>query len=209
MLSLLLCSFIGILLRRKIKKEKLNLASDQFKLEDVRKSLEEVKILTEQFKIDRDVKCHELMYHTHRIVCSGFNTEDSPWVMPRVPPEEVMRDVLPQSFQTFADNFNRMARWSKGQYYLTKALTILFYPCYWYYMDLVKKKKYRQLQRQLEEAREFNLINNYDCEDKDIITVKLSKNKDYTICYLDFFRYERADLRYFTLSSPFLMYLSG
>lgn len=76
-------------------------------------------------------------------------------------------------------------------------------------MDLVKKKKYRQLQRQLEEAREFNLINNYDCEDKDIITVKLSKNKDYTICYLDFFRYERADLRYFTLSSPFLMYLSG
>ncbi len=41
------------------------------------------------------------------------------------------------------------------------------------------------------------------------MTIKFSKNKDYTNCYLDFFVYERADLKYFSLASPFILYLSG
>lgn len=53
------------------------------------------------------------------------------------------------------------------------------------------------------------MLNNYDYEDRSIITIKFSKNKDYTNCYLDFFVYERADTRYFNLLSPFLIYLSG
>jgi hypothetical protein len=61
----------------------------------------------------------------------------------------------------------------------------------------------------LEHAKDYNLINNYDYEDRSIVTIKFSKNKDYTNCYFDFFVYERADTKYFTLSSPFILYLSG
>lgn len=76
-------------------------------------------------------------------------------------------------------------------------------------MDKVKHRKFNRLLTKLEHAKDYNLLNNYDYEDRSIITVKFSKNKDYTNCYLDFFVYERADYRYFTLSSPFLIYLSG
>jgi hypothetical protein len=41
------------------------------------------------------------------------------------------------------------------------------------------------------------------------VTIKFSKNNDCTNCYLDFFVYDRADTKYFTLSSPFILYLSG
>ncbi len=61
----------------------------------------------------------------------------------------------------------------------------------------------------LQNSIDYNLINNYDYEDRSIVTIKFSKNKDYTNCYLDFFVYERADLKYFSLSSPFILYLSG
>lgn len=83
------------------------------------------------------------------------------------------------------------------------------YPVYWYYLDKIKKKKYKRLYNLLENAIDFNLINNYDYEDRSIVTIKFSKNKDYTNCYLDFFVYERADLKYFTLASPYILYLSG
>ena len=42
-----------------------------------------------------------------------------------------------------------------------------------------------------------------------MVTIKISKNTDYTICYLDFLVYERADIKYFQLSSPFIISLSG
>lgn len=61
----------------------------------------------------------------------------------------------------------------------------------------------------LQNSIDYNLINNYDYEDRSIVTIKFSKNKDYTNCYLDFFVYERADLKYFSLASPFILYLSG
>jgi len=61
----------------------------------------------------------------------------------------------------------------------------------------------------LQSAKDYNLINNYDYEDKSIVTIKFSKNKDYTNCYLDFFLYQKADIKYFKLSTPFLIYLSG
>ena len=61
----------------------------------------------------------------------------------------------------------------------------------------------------LEESKEFNLINNYDFEDKNMITIKISKNTDYTICHLDFMVYDYKDLKYFNLSSPFVISLSG
>ena len=61
----------------------------------------------------------------------------------------------------------------------------------------------------MEESKEFNLINNYDYEDKNMVTIKISKNTDYTICYLDFMVYNRPDLRYFNLTAPFVISLSG
>jgi hypothetical protein len=76
-------------------------------------------------------------------------------------------------------------------------------------MDLVKKRKYGKLLTKFEHAKDYNLLNNYDYEDRSILTIKFSKTKDYTNCYLDFFVYERAETRYFTLSSPFIKYFSG
>ena len=42
-----------------------------------------------------------------------------------------------------------------------------------------------------------------------MITIKISKNTDYTICHLDFMVYDYKDLKYFNLSSPFVISLSG
>lgn len=53
----------------------------------------------------------------------------------------------------------------------------------------MKKRKYKKLWMLLENAIDFNLINNFDYEDRSIVTIKFSKNKDYTNCYLDFFVY--------------------
>ena len=41
------------------------------------------------------------------------------------------------------------------------------------------------------------------------LKIKISKNKDYTIVYLDIFNYLKADLKYFTLTCPYIIYLSG
>ncbi len=68
-------------------------------------------------------------------------------------------------------------------------LLYTIYPLHWFYYDLVKKRKYRKLCNLLHEFREYNLINNFEFEDKDLITLKFSKNKDYTSCYIDFFFY--------------------
>lgn len=148
------------------------------------------------------------MYHAHRISCFGSNSENSPWVLPVTVPSEVKKFVLPQVYMSFAENFNREARWTRVEYWLS-LLSSLVYPVYWFYLDKIKKKKYKKLQHMLESAISYNLINNYDYEDRSIVTIKFSKNKDYTNCYLDFFVYERADLKYFNLSSPFILYLSG
>ena len=91
---------------------------------------------------------------------------------------------------------------------LLKVLGI-FYPLYWFYYDHCKKGKYIKLVSLLEESKEFNLVNNYDFEDQNMVTIKISKNTDYTICYLDFLLYERADLKFFNLASPFIISLSG
>jgi hypothetical protein len=129
-------------------------------------------------------------------------------VLPSTAPAEVRRYVLPQVYCSFAENFNAAARWNRSEYWLA-LLSSLVYPVYWYYLDRVKKRKYKKLHILLENAIDYNLINNYDYEDRSIVTIKFSKNKDYTNCYLDFFVYERADLKYFTLSSPYILYLSG
>lgn len=42
-----------------------------------------------------------------------------------------------------------------------------------------------------------------------MVTIKISKNTDYTICYLDFMVYDRADTKYFNLNSPFIISVSG
>jgi len=86
---------------------------------------------------------------------------------------------------------------------------MLIYPLYWWWLDKVKKKKYSKLTTRFEHAKDYNLLNNYGYEDRSILTIKFSKTKDYSNCYLEFFVYERADIRYFTLASPFLVYFSG
>lgn len=61
----------------------------------------------------------------------------------------------------------------------------------------------------LDESKEFNLINNYDFEDQDMVTIKISKNTDYTICNLDFLLYKGVDLKYLQLNEAFMITLSG
>ena len=56
-------------------------------------------------------------------------------------------------------------------------------------MDRIKKRKYKNLLTKFEHAKDYNLLNNYGYEDKSILTIKFSKTKDYTNCYLDFFVY--------------------
>ena len=60
-----------------------------------------------------------------------------------------------------------------------------------------------------EENREVNFINNYDYQDKQLMMMKLSKNADYTHCYMDFFLYEKTDLKYIKLTTPYIVWLSG
>ena len=88
-------------------------------------------------------------------------------------------------------------------------LALLIYPLHWYYYDRIKKLKFKKLSALLEESKEFNLINNYDFEDKNMVTIKISKNADYTICNLDFMVYDRANTKYFDLSSPYIITISG
>jgi hypothetical protein len=123
-------------------------------------------------------------------------------------PDDIKKYVHCQVFRNFAESFNQEAKWTNAEYWITK-LSLAIYPLYWYYLDLVKKRKFKALLLKLEHAKDYNLIKNHVYEDRSIITIKFSKNKDYTNCYLDFFVYERADIRYFNLSSPFLLYLSG
>ena len=112
------------------------------------------------------------------------------------------------AYENFAKKFNQTAKWTKLEIIVSK-LFYLVYPLHWFYYDKVKKRKYKKLCNLLQESREYNLVNNYDFEDKDLITLKFSKNKDYTSCYIDFFFYEKADLSYYNLSVPFIIYLSG
>ena len=129
-------------------------------------------------------------------------------MLPSRVPEEVRKYVLTQVFASFAESFSRAAKWGWCETFLCKLLKGI-YPLHWYYLDRVKKNKYKKLLGMLESAKDYNLINSYDYEDRSMLTIKFSKNKDYTNCYLDFFLYERADPRYFRLTSPFLIYLSG
>lgn len=144
----------------------------------------------------------------HRITVAGSNTYLCPWVLPLIPPESIRKYILLSAYENFARKFNKLSQWTNGQEFLIKLL-YLIYPLHWFYYDTVKKRKYRRLCKLLEEFREYNLINNYEFQDKDLITLKFSKNKDYTSCYIDFFFYERADLSYYNLSVPFIIYLSG
>ena len=84
------------------------------------------------------------MYHVHRISCFGTNTEESPWVLPLKVPAEMGKYVHSEVFTSFAESFNEEARWTKMEYWLTK-LSVLIYPLYWYYMDRIKKRKYKNL----------------------------------------------------------------
>ena len=84
--------------------------------------------------------------------------------------------------------FNEEARWGGRDYWLTKA-AMLVYPLYWWWLDRVKKRKYARLTTRFEHAKDYNLLNNYGYEDRSILTIKFSKTKDYSNCYLDFFVY--------------------
>ncbi len=46
-------------------------------------------------------------------------------------------------------------------------------------------------------------------EEMDIIQIKISKSADYTLLYLDIFNYKNSDLKYFFLSCPYIVLLSG
>ncbi len=54
-----------------------------------------------------------------------------------------------------------------------------------------------------------NILDTYHFIDMEMIRVKLTKSKDYTLAYLDFFVYDQSDTQYFTLHSPFPIYLAG
>lgn len=87
-------------------------------------------------------------------------------------------------------------------------LSFIVYPLYWYLLILFKKQKYRRVVKFVETTK-LNFINKDVGESRSLIKIKVSKNTDYTICYLDVFSYHRADLKYFMLSCPYLVYLSG
>lgn len=71
----------------------------------------------------------------------------------------------------------------------------------------VKKSKYSKIMALVEETKDNSFLNNYQ-ESRQIV-MKVSKNTDYTIFYFDFFSYKKSDLKYFLLSSPFIVWLSG
>jgi hypothetical protein len=101
LIALIVFTIIGVILKKKIKKEKL-LSGEEFRLEDVQKDIEKVKILALELRKSKDIKPYELMYHAHRISCFGSNSEVSPWVLPATAPNEVRKYVLPQVFCSFA-----------------------------------------------------------------------------------------------------------
>jgi len=84
------------------------------------------------------------MYHVHRISCFGNNSEVSPWILPLLVPAEVEKYVHLQVYKNFAVNFNEEARWRGSDFWLSR-LTLLVYPVYWWWLDRVKKKKFRLL----------------------------------------------------------------
>lgn len=43
----------------------------------------------------------------------------------------------------------------------------------------------------------------------EIVRIKLSKSADYTLLYIDIFNYKVSDLKYFFLSCPYIILLSG
>lgn len=148
------------------------------------------------------------MYHVHRITLYGNNTPNCPWMLPENPPQEIQKFVLRHGFSDFSNRFNSIAQWSKRER-IFLSLALLFYPVYWALYDHFKKKKYNRLVHLLDESKEFNLINNYDFEDQDMVTIKISKNTDYTICNLDFLLYKGVDLKYLQLNEAFMITLSG
>lgn len=112
LIALVVFTLIGVVLKKRIKKEKL-LSGEEFRLEDVQKDIERAKILALELRKSKEIKPYELMYHAHRISCFGSNSESSPWVLPSTAPAEVRQYVLPQVYCNFAENFNAAARWSR------------------------------------------------------------------------------------------------
>ena len=98
---MIILTVIGYLLKRKIKKEKLA-SGDDFNIDEVKKDIEDTKILALELRQSKEIKAYELMYHVHRISCFGTNTEESPWVLPLKVPAEVSQYVHSQVFTTFA-----------------------------------------------------------------------------------------------------------
>ena len=75
-------------------------------------------------------------------------------------PEDVKKYVHCQVFRNFAENFNQEAKWTKTEYWITK-ISLAIYPLYWYYLDLVKKRKFKALLLKLEHAKDYNLLKNH------------------------------------------------
>lgn len=86
--------------------------------------------------------------------------------------------------------------------------SFIIYPIYWVLLIYYKKQKYKKIVKYIETAN-LNFINPDIHEDRTLIKMKVSKNTDYTICYIDLFKYNKADLKYFMLSCPYIVYLSG
>lgn len=84
---------------------------------------------------------------------------------------------------------------------------MMVYPLYWFYYMSVKKSKYSKIMALIQEAKDNSFLNNY--QETQQIVMKASKNTDYTIFYFDFFSYKKSNLKYFLLTSPFIVWLSG
>lgn len=71
---LILLTIVGAVLKKRIKKEKLASGED-FKIEEVKRDIEQAKILALELRQSKNIKSYELMYHVHRISCFGSNSE--------------------------------------------------------------------------------------------------------------------------------------
>lgn len=149
----------------------------------------------------------DLMYHVHRISVFGTNTYDNPWVLSENPPHELHKLVVSSQYEQFARNLNLLMQWKCSERYILY-FSFIVYPLYWYLLIFFKKQKYKRVVKFVSTTK-INFINKELHEDRTLIKIKVSKNTDYTICYLDIFRYNKADLKYFMLSCPYIVYLSG
>ena len=87
LITLTVSLIIGLILKKKFKKKLTVMETEDFSLEDVKKNLEDTRVITEKLKAEKNIKFEDLMYHVHRITLHGINSPNCPWVLPHQPPE--------------------------------------------------------------------------------------------------------------------------